>query len=192
MTGLIAIDESGNLGSGTTEYFSIAAIVTNHTRSLKKPYKMISYHGKEWKWYNTDDEFRRKFFNEMSGSDFRIVYTFVNKNKPMSGKRIYGNDLYRTLLRQVIEDAFEALPCKDVNVFVDRSSFITIKELRDMVNDEAKKAGVNVKKCDKATSEQNKCIQIADFIAGATRSYHENDNDTLKILDEKVSIARRY
>ena len=60
------------------------------------------------------------------------------------------------------------------------------------LQDEAKKAGVNVKKCDKATSEQNKCIQIADFIAGATRSYHENDNDTLKILNEKISIARRY
>ena len=35
-------------------------------------------------------------------------------------------------------------------------------------------------------------VQIADFIAGATRSYHENSNDILKILDEKISIARRY
>ena len=79
-----------------------------------------------------------------------------------------------------------------MNVFVDRSSFISIGELRGIVNEEAKKTGMNVKKCDKATSEQNKCIQIADFIAGATRSYHENGNDTLKILDEKISIARRY
>ena len=41
MTGLIVIDESGDLGSKGTTYFAMAAIVMIRPRHLKPAYKLI-------------------------------------------------------------------------------------------------------------------------------------------------------
>ena len=50
---------------------------------------------------------------------------------------------------------------------------------------------VNPIKIDKVHSEQNKCIQLADYVAGASRAKYERSDDTLDIISEKVSVARR-
>ena len=77
-------------------------------------------------------------------------------------------------------------------MFVDRSSFIKIERLREIARDEAAKAGVNLMKCDKVTSEQNKCIQLVDYVAGAARARYEDEDATIHIIEKRISIARRY
>ena len=57
--------------------------------------------------------------------------------------------------------------------------------------EEAAKHGVNVKTVNKVQSEHNKCIQLVDFIAGASRAMYENNDNTIEILRDKISIARR-
>lgn len=96
------------------------------------------------------------------------------------------------LLRQVLADAMSVLPCRDFNVFVDRSSFIKIERLREIARKEATKAGVNLMKCDKVTSEQNKCVQLVDYVAGAARARYEEEDALIHVIEEKISIARRY
>ena len=192
MTGVIAIDESGDLGSSGTTCFSMAAIVMMRSRHLMKVAKMIPDDGREHKWGNTDDSKRRALFKEMVSCQFNVVYSVVNKNQPSSGVHVYGNQLYERFLRQVLADAMSALQCRDVNIIVDRSRFVTLDRLREIAQEEAVKADVNIKKCEKITSQQNKCIQIVDYVAGAVRSSMENGDDTLSILDEKISVARRY
>ena len=80
---------------------------------------------------------------------------------------------------------------KDVNILLDSCRFITIGRLKDIVRDEAIKHNVNVKIINKVNSEQNKCIQLVDFIAGASRALYENNDNTINIVRDKISVARR-
>lgn len=85
-----------------------------------------------------------------------------------------------------------ALTCKDVNVFLDSCSFVSTDRLRQIVNEEAKLMGANPKKVSKVSSQQNKCIQLADFVVGAVRANAEYFDETISVLEEKVSVARRH
>lgn len=191
MTGLIAIDESGDLGPSGTRYFAMAAIVMLRTRDLKKAADMLPRGGIERKWNNTSPEKRRELLDALSGLKFKIVYTIVDKNNQEYGKPVYGKDLYINTLNQVISDAMEILPCRDVNVYVDKSNFIPVKKLNEIVHENATKYSVNPKKVNMIISEQNRCIQLVDFVVGACRANSEYNDDAINILQNKVSIARR-
>ena len=60
-----------------------------------------------------------------------------------------------------------------MNVFVDCSSLIEIERLMEMARKEADKAGVDLMKCDKVTSEQNRCVHLVDYDAGTARTRFE-------------------
>lgn len=70
-------------------------------------------------------------------------------------------------------------------------TFISVDRLRAICTEEAKRHGVNLKNADKAKSDQNKCIQLADFIAGASRARFEYGDTSIKVIRDKISIARR-
>ena len=122
---------------------------------------------------------------------YPVVYCVVDKKNSSNQSRIYGNPLYKTTMRKVISDAMSVLPCKDVDVFLDRNSFITNAEFKDIVSEEAKIKGINPLRVKMISSDQNKCIQLADFIAGASRSKYEYGDETIELIKEKVSFARR-
>ena len=192
MTGLIVVDESGDLGSNGSRFFSMAALVMFRSRYLKNASKMIPNDEQEHKWSNTEPEKRKALFEVMNQCNFDAVYSVVEKRNPKSKNAIYGNLLYENTLRQVLSDAISILPCKDFNIIVDRSSFIPIDKLRKIAFEVSVNHGVNLMKCEKVTSSQNKCIQLVDYVAGASRAKYEEDDDTIDILKNKVSIARRY
>ena len=192
MTGLIAIDESGDLGSSGTRYFTMAAIIMLRPRNLKKAADMIPNRGYEVKWNNSDSLTRTKIISALSNLNFKIVYYTVDKNHPEDNRPVYGNELYVRILRQVIRDSMEVLPCRDVNVFLDSCGFISMGALRQIVREEAILAGTNPIKVHKVSSQQNRCIQLVDFVAGAVRANVEYQDATLEILNKKVSFARRH
>jgi hypothetical protein len=191
MTGLIAIDESGDLGSSGTRYFTMAAIIMLRPRNLKKAADMIPNRGYEVKWNNSDSLTRTKIISALSNLNFKIVYYTVDKNHPEDNRPVYGNELYMRILRQVIRDSLEVLPCRDVILFLDSCTFTSVDMLRKIVREEAEIANKNPVKVNKVPSQQNKCIQLVDFIAGAARANLEYSDRTLEILSEKVSFARR-
>ena len=190
MTGLIAIDESGDLGPSGSKYFSIAAIIMLRPRNLKKASDMLP-NGEERKWHNSTPVFRRNLLETLSELSFNVVYTVVNKNEPLNHHPIYGNKLYEEVLREVLSDAMEYLPCKDVNILLDGCGFIKLDRFRQIVSEEASKHEVNTKQVHKVFSNQNKCIQLVDFIAGASRAKNEYNDDTIDIITKRVSVARR-
>ncbi len=191
MTGLIAIDESGDLGSAGTRYFSIAAIVMLRPRDLKKAADLLP-NDTERKWHNTLPQNRREVLSSMVDLRFNVVYSVVDKNNPSDHHPVYGNELYEKILRQVISDAMDILPCRDSNVFLDSSYFISAEQLRKIVREEAVKHKVNVKRIDKIQSAQNKCVQLADYVAGASRALYEHEDSSINIIAKKISIARRH
>ncbi len=61
-----------------------------------------------------------------------------------------------------------------------------------MANDLSASHDCTLKKCEKHTSNQNKCIQIADYVVGSVNRYYENDDDRFAaILSKKISLARK-
>lgn len=156
------IDESGDLGSAGTKYFSIAAIVMLRPRDLKKAADLLPK-DTERKWHNTLPQRRREILTSMADLRFNVVYSIVDKNNPFDHHPIYGNELYEGTLRKVISDAMDVLSCKDSNVFLDSSHFISTDKLRKIVREEAIKHGVNVKRIDKIQSSQNKWCSVGRF-----------------------------
>lgn len=191
MTGLIVIDESGDLGSGGSEYFSMAAIVTMRARNLKPIAKLLPKGKQECKWGNSGSGKRDEILQAMVDCQFKIVYSVINKNNPSSRNYLYGNDLYEMMLRHVVSDAMSISPCRDVRVHVDRSRFISLERLKEIVDEEADRNGIHVVDCAKHTSDHNPCIQIVDFVAGASRALYEDGNRSIEVLVGKVSVARR-
>jgi hypothetical protein len=127
----------------------------------------------------------------MSDLRFNAVYTVVDKNNPSNHHPVYGNKLYEKVLREVVSDAMDVLQCCDTNILLDGCRFISVDRLREICAEEAKKHGINLKNADKAKSDQNKCIQLADFIAGASRARFEYGDTSIEIIRDKISIARR-
>ena len=192
MTAQIVIDESGDLGRFGSISFCMAAIVMFRARHLLKISKMIPNDGKEHKWSNTDSDEREKLFTAMAECQFQVVYSQLDKNNSETNNQVFGNALYEIFIRQILADAMSVLPCRDVDITVDRCRFITLERLREIAEEEAAKANVNVKKCEKVTSHQNRCVQIVDYVVGAVRANVEEGDKTLEIIGEKVSVARRY
>ena len=192
MTGLIVIDESGDLGSKGTVYFSMAAMIMLRPRHLKPAYKLLHKGSFEQKWYNSSEQERIQLFNSMNNCQFKAVYSVINKNHPLSKKNYYGNMLYEKMVRQVVSDALSVLPCKDVNVYLDRNRFITEQRFIEIVTEESQLFGANLKNAGLKDSQSNPCIQLVDFIAGASHAKCEHEDNTLELISEKISVARRF
>ena len=190
MTGLIAIDESGDLGSHGTRYFAIAVIVMLRPRNLKKAADLLPKDS-ERKWHNSLPQVREEVLSAMSDLRFNAVYTVVDKNNPSDHHPVYGNELYEKVLREVVSDAMDVLQCRDTNILLDGCRFISVDRLREICAEEAKKRSINLKNADKAKSDQNKCIQLVDFIAGASRARFEYGDTSIETIRDKISIARR-
>lgn len=48
-----------------------------------------------------------------------------------------------------LADAMPVLPCRDADIRVDRCRFITLDRLREIANEEAAKANIYIKKCER-------------------------------------------
>ena len=133
---------------------------------------------------------KTNILTELKDADVQIVYVAVDKH---NSKEPFnkGNDLYRNTLKALLEETLKVVPCNDLNVTVDESRSIKIEDLRKMTDHIANKTGKNIKKCLKASSESNKCVQIVDFVAGSIWTKYEKRNDYFyKIFEEKISVAR--
>lgn len=192
MTWAISIDESGNLGKDS-RYFVMAATAVIRQRHLLSVSKKIPRQREESKFYNSTEEEIMEVLRELSMSNVRIVYVVVDKYD-YTGRfyGLHGNSLYEAVLRELLAEAFATVKGGDANVFLDRSSFVTLSSFRTIAGEIAASVGCNLKKCDKVTSHQNRCVQIADYVAGAiNRNYEDGDPHYMDVIREKISIARK-
>lgn len=192
MTWMIASDESGDTGRDS-RFFTMAAVISMRPRYLLSAAKPIPQGDSEFKFYKAFEELVKSILREVADSQVSIVYVTVDKYDHTS--RFYGmhgNLLYSSVLRELMKTAMEATSGHDVNVFVDGSSFITIRELKELVSVVSDEYKCNVKKCEKSVSHLSRCVQIADLVVGAIQRYYENgESDFINIIMKKVSVARK-
>lgn len=97
-----------------------------------------------------------------------------------------GNELYLKVLQRLLNLAFESIS-GDVNVYLDRSTFIPLQTFRKITGEISLQKGCNLKKCDKVTSHQNRCVQIADYVAGAINyNFRNNDSTFMDLIKERI------
>jgi hypothetical protein len=193
MTGLIVVDESGDTGKKGSANFTICSIISPSSRVLIPASRNLPKANVEKKFYNTADSEIIGVLNSLSNLPIEIAFVSTEKNHPSDGVYIYNNDLYRRSLKDLLDMSLQRLQCKDVNIIVDGSRYITQKELRDMCEELCLTHGKNLKKCYKGISQNEPCIRIVDFVAGSIQSNFEHRNNQYKpIIEGKVSVARRY
>ena len=80
----------------------------------------------------------------------------------------------------------------ETSMFIWTTMVLFLEEFRGIVSEEASRHNINPIKVNKVLSEQNKCIQLVDFIAGAARTELEHSDSTINVISRKVSVARRH
>lgn len=187
MTWLAAVDESGNLGSDS-RFFVMSAVIVRRVRTLSSAFKAIPAARDESKFYNSTDEEILEVLKELSLTDVAIVSVEVDKYDYASKYYgVSGNALYRIVLTDLLVRVFGQVGSHDVNLFVDRSTFVSLEDLRSMATETSKRHGSNLKRCEKATSHQNKCVQIADFVAGSFYAdLQHGDGRFREQIEEKI------
>ena len=178
MTGLIVLDESGDLGLNGTKEFTLAALIIFRPRHLKSAYKLVQNKGAESKWHNTEHQFKEKVLKTMDNCQFDYVYATINKNHPLWHKKTFGNELYEIMVRQVVSDALSVAPCKDMRVYLDKNRFITNEKFKKIVSEECNQYNINLVDAGLRNSKDTPCIQLVDFIVGAIHSYCEYGDKT--------------
>ena len=129
----------------------------------------------------------------MVATDTDIVFITVDKydfTSPYYGMR--GNKLYHSVLHDLLDLSLASVSGHDTTVFLDRSRFVSLDELQSMAKELSMLHNCALKKCEKHTSHQNKCIQVADYVVGAINRYYENGDERFtSLLSEKISFARK-
>lgn len=187
MTGIVAIDECGDLGKNGSRYFVMAAMMSNRSRNLLKTSKLITNTEYEEKYKNTPEDKIIKILESVSESGVVITYIAVDKydfNSVYYGA--YGNELYTAVFTDLLKSLSNTSPAYEINILLDRTSSISEKEMKDVCDS---LTDIRVKKCTKYNSSSNKCIQIADYVAGAIWHMYERNERTPFLLIER-SIRR--
>lgn len=171
----------------------MASIIVSSSRILLQSSKALPKSLAEKKFYNSTDGERRHVLTTMSETPARISYTVSEKNDPADRVFVYGVDLYKRSLFDLIDSSLTLLSCSDVNILIDGNRYIQQGELRQMCETLCAVHGKNLKKCYKGISQNEPCLRLADYAVGAIRYSYEQTSDTyLSILENMVSVARRY
>jgi len=170
----------------------MAAIITRRSRNLSKIYKMIPKKDYEVKYYNSTDDEQSAIFAEIANADIIITYVCVDKQNQTDGF-LYGNDLYKDTLKKLIKQSLELLSYKDIDIKIDGSRFISVKDFKAMVENISNDLHKNIKSCKKVQSTADKCIKIADFATGSIWVNYEHGNTQhYNVIKEKISMPANH
>ncbi len=170
----------------------MAAIIADNPRILKNLYHSLPLSESESKFRSSFPNEIRNVLVHVSKTNLSISYVAIDKYSPQFCS-MRGNELYRVALHDLLSCSVEVLSRRDVSIYLDYSSSIKITDLVKMSFGIFDNRGKNVRRCVKADSSQNKCIQIVDFVAGAVRvAYEYEDRAYYDIIKEKISVARGF
>lgn len=187
MTWTISIDECGDVGKNGTRFFVIAATIVIRSKNLKNVAKLITNTKGEMKYSNTDKETQFAIMSALSTSNVTIMYIVADKHDFMSKYyEQYGKQLYELVLSDLISIIARKSGVKDVNIMLDRTSIISDLKIKELLSNYT---SLNVINSSKYNSSSNKCIQIADFVAGAIWHMYER-NEKINFLCIKKRIHR--
>lgn len=197
---MIYLDESGNLGFGerADKYFTLAAIIAREPthvercikrtrmQKLPKKYKQIP----ELKFHNSSRAIRERVLRCLSRTDNDIAYAVLRKDQVYSYLRDERAILYNYITGILLSKIIKSYCLKDtVDLIIDKSLYNSQRDNFDnYLTVKASALGVSLNPSH-PDSQQERGVQAADFVAGATNHmYCEGDRHYYEIIEHRVSI----
>jgi len=208
----IYVDESGDLGfsSGSSRFFVVSYVMTDDPvpiervmkRFLRRSRIIKRYAGRELKFSNSSREVREQVLRKLMNIPWTTGLIVLDKNQVDDKLRKIPDVLYNyTLLEYIMRDLLSFYDnVVPLNIHIDKSK------------NQARADAFNVYAFDKASfvwhqvlkrkkpfnlanlsiehcfSHSNKCVQVADFVAGAAFQKYERGNFSfIDIIDERVT-----
>lgn len=173
----IFIDESGTLPDLNDQVIIVAAVAslspTTFTKLFSPKIKKEALRTKstEIKYYTAGDRTKQKFFEELVKIDLDIYLLIVDKlGRKIADTPINFSVLNSVLLREVLsfyEDGVELIFDKHFQKPKDIQAFD--KQLRELLDGQ----GIKISHVD---SQENKLVNVADMVAGATLAHLTSKN----------------
>jgi len=163
----------------------MSATMTARSRNLLQTSKLITNKEYEDKYKNTPDSKITNILRALSRSDALITYVVVDKtdhNSIFYG--VYGNELYRSVLHSLLTNVSSTCAFQGMSILIDWTSSISESDFEDLCYSIL---GKRVRKCSKHNSQSNKCIQIADYVAGSIwHMYERNEFNHYLLIKERI------
>lgn len=214
----VFIDESGDLGfnSRSTRFFVVAYLVVDQpfeirtctNRLLKNLHKTREYARRcnELKFCNSNVKVRRKVLSKISTCQFDLGTIVVEKAKVSQGLRENRTKLYNyVIVHTIMRNTIPNLSFGDnMNVVIDKSMSASSTEgfnkyARNkaswMITVNRKETPISLGdiEIEHVNSENEPCLQAADFSAGALfQRYERNDHSYLQFLVNKIKYPDYY
>lgn len=199
----IFMDESGDLGfdftkGGTTSYFLITFLFTQHKRSIEKCVKKV-HKGLKKKYrkigvlhaYKEEPITRKRLLYLLSKKDCRIMTILLNKKKVYTRLHDEKAVLYNYITNILLDRIFskKLLPSSSYQIVASRKEtnrFLN-QNFKSFLSDQvAVNHNVEINIQIKTPSEE-KCLQAVDFVSWAIFRKYENGDDTYyKIIKERI------
>lgn len=169
----------------------MTSVISESVRKLRPLFKFVKSSNGEKKISKCNEAEKTVVIEAISFADLKIVNVTVDKSK-ITRKKLFGSELYKRLLTELIDHSLEELDHNDVHIIIDSSYYIRQEDFKALCNDLSHKHGKHLMKCYKGISQNDPCIRIADFVAGAIWYHYERKDDTLyRKIEKRLIDARR-
>lgn len=207
----IFLDESGDLGfnfsaSGTSKYFVVCILITENKKTLDQlvkkiirnlPPKQRQKRKGVLHCTNEDVTIRKRLLANLTHRELGIVYICIEKKRILIPDRNQKHLLYNYITNALINKVFDYLSEKEiggVDFFASRretNKYYNECFSRFIESNTTKNSNIDLK-IHIASPQDEKCLQIVDFLSWSVfRKYEYNDDEYYSIISSKI-IDRIY
>jgi len=190
----VYIDESGDLGKQGSEYFIIAAIVTDDPLKLERIVKNVRQRKlkkkiremPELKANKSNRVIRESILKKVRKTDCQIFAIIVEKKKIYDRLFNTKDRLYNYICKNLL-DKIDAVGIQKLTIVVDKKHTNTLirKNFDHYIKTSlCRNCSVEIQHRD---SQASKALQVVDFVAWSIhRKFNHNDNSYWTIIEEKI------
>lgn len=202
----ILLDESGDLGfdfskKGTTNYFLITLLFTSNKRSIEKCVKktyltLRKKFKRKGGFLHANKEkaaTRRRFFQYLSGRDYKVLIIYLNKKKVYTKLQNEKSVLYNYVTNILLDRIFskKLIPLEE-KIKLIASKKETNKFLNENFKNYLKSQVRNIHKINLEisikTPFEEKALQGVDFVSWAIfRKYEFGDDTYYKLIKKQIA-----
>ncbi len=205
----IYFDESGDLGNNTQDnYFVLAGIATHNPKKLAKTVVRLrktlkaksQKQEKELKYSKASDIIKRRVLESISEIDDLVIHAIVVDKRTVFPNLINKKEVYFNWIVRLLADKLMARNSEnkeEISFHIDKRSYGKARAEFDKYltnNNFFAKLGVSFKiKIFHVDSAEEKCIQLADFVAGAIhQKYSRSMPEFFQIVQKKTNVLELH
>jgi hypothetical protein len=208
---MIYLDESGDLGFGprASKHFILGAVIARDPaqtgrcikrvrgQKLPKKYKQIP----ELKFHNSSQTIKKRVLDCIARTDTDIAYVVLRKHQVYERLRNKQSILYNYIVGSLLLKIITAYQIESTaKVFVDKSLYGLEKDHFDnyltwkaCLGNHIEELNIDPPEIIHVDSRSDRCIQVADFVAGAiSHKYSTGDDHYYARIEPRISISMDF